>query len=207
MNEILINKMQELIKMDKIVEAIDLLKINKDKFSEFEYEILLGDLYCDSDDFENGILCYEKLIKDYLGYNKYAILLRYSSCLRKMARYGESLSYLDILINDYPHDSVLYFNKGNVYLSMNNYDGAIKEYMNGYNIDPEDADMLNNLGLAFMRKGDRLNALKYLSEGLFMHNDDKQIIENIAILLEDMGEYEESERYFKMIRELNSERF
>jgi tetratricopeptide (TPR) repeat protein len=60
------------------------------------------------------------------------------------------------------NESVLYYNRGNAHFHQDEYGRAAEEYRKGLDRDPEDPDILNNLGLAELQLGNLEAAEEYL---------------------------------------------
>ena len=60
--------------------------------------------------------------------------------------FKEALKYLDKAIDIKPNYFGAFYNKGNVYFHLNEYDKSIENYKKSLSINPKNKDALNNLG-------------------------------------------------------------
>ncbi len=73
-----------------------------------------------------------------------------------------NISQEDILrekVNTNPHDTLPWINLGNYYFDTNRYDEAIETYLQALELEPDNPDVLSDLGVMYRRAGKPENAI------------------------------------------------
>jgi tetratricopeptide (TPR) repeat protein len=89
---------------------------------------------------------------------------------------------------------------GEVLASQDRYDESIEEYKAILNRDPENAEILNNLGVIYFRKKTYEEALRYLLRAVEIDPDIGYIHNNLGMVYAEMGMHEKArDEYEKAI--------
>jgi tetratricopeptide (TPR) repeat protein len=146
-----------------------------------------------------------------LGADRYAI-----------GEYDAARDYLTSAINAVPDDAELtaqpdeaYFLRGNIALwQEQEYRAAVHDYEAALELNPEDAVILNNLGIALFHLGEYTQARAYYEQSLARRDfDDKQgraqTLMNLGNIASNLGQYPEaivySEQALTLFRELEDQ--
>jgi predicted O-linked N-acetylglucosamine transferase (SPINDLY family) len=83
-----------------------------------------------------------------------------------------------------PNHCAGYMNLGNILLTQNQVDAAIETYEKALSLKPRDPDILNNLGIAFEAKNDKVQAAIYFGYSLYRQGNYQQAIDRYQQVLE-----------------------
>jgi Tfp pilus assembly protein PilF len=64
-----------------------------------------------------------------------------------------------------------YFNLGNVYYRLSDNDKAVRYYRSGLKVDPDNADIMNNLAFVLMEQGNLQEAKKWIEKAIAIADD------------------------------------
>ncbi|MFX1591975.1 MAG: tetratricopeptide repeat protein [Promethearchaeota archaeon] len=102
------------------------------------------------------------------------------------ARYGSD----DLSINDL-------YGLGELNYDIDDYDKAIKFYNQVLEYEPDDANILNNLGLAYVCKQEYGRAIHLYKKALEFESDDAIIWDNLGLAYEYNGDYEKAKEVYQ----------
>ncbi|MFH1900774.1 MAG: tetratricopeptide repeat protein [Candidatus Omnitrophota bacterium] len=92
----------------------------------------------------------------------------------------------------YRNMSAVYFIKGNMALNQENYKQAVNAYRKALKFNPKDANIYNQLSMAYMSLGQYEDALKALEEAIRFDSKLVEAYQNRAVIYRKMGRYKES---------------
>ena len=93
----------------------------------------------------------------------------------------------------------LYFGAGTQSLMNNDYTEALRNLMKANELDPNNSEILNNLGMAYYFKGERDLALRNLNEAIKQNENNSDARINLASIHFKDGNYSEAERLYKQV--------
>ncbi len=99
--------------------------------------------------------------------------------------------YLDQAAEDKPGPEVQHA-LGKVYLAQGNVDAAIKQFEEVLKAQPHNAQIYNDLGVAWMQKGDLNRSLESLNKALELDNNSLEALFNRALCYERLSRTEEA---------------
>jgi tetratricopeptide (TPR) repeat protein len=100
----------------------------------------------------------------------------------------EALDEIDVLIKDYPNESLLYNISGACYQALNQLDAAVKSYEQALVIKPDFAEARNNLGNTLQKFGELDAAVKCYEQALVIKPDYAEAKNNLGNALSDLGQ-------------------
>ncbi len=80
--------------------------------------------------------------------------------------FDEILSELKARLAENPNDGELHARLGDVYFGMQRFDEAIGYYKKAIELNPDDVDSYNDMGLSYHYKGNTVEGLKFINEGI-----------------------------------------
>jgi len=114
-----------------------------------------------------------------------------SEKLTEAGKYDEAVDYWENLLKLSPN-SDSYQSLGNCYFKMEEYEKASEALLKGLELNPDDANILNDLGVISMAKGDLEEAINYFQKGLKSVPNSPDILLNLALICYQVGLYEEA---------------
>lgn len=93
----------------------------------------------------------------------------------------------------------IYFGAGTQSLMDKQYTEALKNLLQANKLDPENSEILNNLGMAYYFKGEKDLAVKHLLEALRINEDNSDAKINLASIYYKEGKVEDSEKLYKEV--------
>lgn len=93
----------------------------------------------------------------------------------------------------------IYFGAGTQSLMERQYTDALKNLLKANELDPDNAEILNNLGMAYYFKGERDMAIKYLSQSLEIDENNSDAKLNLASIHYKDGDVENAEKIYKQV--------
>jgi tetratricopeptide (TPR) repeat protein len=103
------------------------------------------------------------------------------------------------LLSLYPENNAAYFTLGMVEHLQNRTDQAVNYYKKGLELQPYVADMHNNLGLAYLSKGDFKKAAKHFLAAVYCNYRHPQFLERFATASLHAFGYKETKKRVKEI--------
>lgn len=99
--------------------------------------------------------------------------------------------------------STLYFNAGTQSLMDKDYTAALTSLLKANAMDPENSDILTNLGMAYFFKGEKESGIRYLKEALKFNENNSDAKVNLASIYFLDKNYNEAERlYIEVTKDL-----
>ncbi len=97
----------------------------------------------------------------------------------------------------------LYFGAGMQNLMDKQYTEALKNFLKANELDPNNSEILNNLGMSYYFKGEKDLAIKTLNKSLKINEDNSDAKVNLASIYFQEKRFEEAEKtYKKVLRDL-----
>ncbi len=93
----------------------------------------------------------------------------------------------------------LYFGAGTQSLMDKQYTEALKNLLTANKLDPENSDILNNLGMAYYFKGEEELAARTLNQALKINPDNSDAKVNLASIYFKNGRHAEAEKIYKQV--------
>src|ERR1051326_1485218 len=91
--------------------------------------------------------------------------------------------------------------QGNTYYDHGDYQQAIAAYQNALKLDPNDADVYNNLGAAYFNLNKATEATAAFQKSISLKSDDAEAFNNLGASLYKAGRYQEaSEAFLRAVR-------
>lgn len=97
------------------------------------------------------------------------------------------------------HQSQLFFGAGTQSLMTQDYTDALTNLLKANELDPENAGILTNLGMAYYFKGERELAVKTLKKSLELDDDNSDAKLNLASIYFKDGDFNNSEKIYKSV--------
>lgn len=98
---------------------------------------------------------------------------------------------------------MIYYGQGTQMLMKQNYTKALTHLLKAAEIEPENSDILNNLGMAYYFKGDKESAKQYITLSLRYDPKNHDASQNLATMaLEEGNLTEAKEIYQKILKDL-----
>ena len=97
------------------------------------------------------------------------------------------------------HQAELYFGAGTQSLMSQDYTDALTNLLKANQLDPENAGILTNLGMAYYFKGERDLAIKSLKKAVELQEDNSDAQVNLASIYFKDGDLTNSERIYKQV--------
>jgi tetratricopeptide (TPR) repeat protein len=91
----------------------------------------------------------------------------------------------------------LYYSDGTSNLLNKNYTRALESLLQAYNLDPENTEINNNLGMAYYFKKSKTNAIKHLKKAIELDEKNTDAIVNLASIYMDGNKLKEAEGLYK----------
>lgn len=95
--------------------------------------------------------------------------------------------------------AALYFNAGTQNLMDKDYTSALTSLLKANEMDPENSEILTNLGMAYYFKGEKETGIKYLNEALKINENNSDAKVNLASIYYLDQKYDEAERLYKEV--------
>jgi tetratricopeptide (TPR) repeat protein len=109
----------------------------------------------------------------------------------------EALDEIDVLIKDYPNESLLYNISGACYQALNQLDAAVKSYERALSINPDYAEVHNNLGNTHKELGQLDDAVKYYEQALVIKPASAEVYSNLAIVHKELGQLDDAVKCYE----------
>jgi type IV pilus assembly protein PilF len=93
----------------------------------------------------------------------------------------------------------LYFGAGTQSLMDRQYTEALKNLLQANKLDPENSDILNNLGMAYYFKGEKELAVRTLNAALKINPDNSDAKVNLASMYFKEGRFADAEKIYKQV--------
>jgi tetratricopeptide (TPR) repeat protein len=107
--------------------------------------------------------------------------------------YAEILGGLLSRLKDNPNDAALQARVGDLYFDMKSYDDSLPYYQKAIELDPNDIDSHNDLGLALHYLGRSNEAIEYIDKGINVNPDFQRIyLTKGFVLAQGLGNLKEA---------------
>ena len=93
----------------------------------------------------------------------------------------------------------IYFGAGTQSLMDKQYTEALKNLLEANRLDPNNSDILNNLGMAYYFKGEKDLAVKHLQAALKIRENNSDTLVNLASIYYKDGKVNEAEKLYKKV--------
>ena len=125
------------------------------------------------------------MVKKLSGLLLFAVLFTLMSCASKPKEMGKRAQ--------------IYFNAGTQSLMTRDYTEALTNLLRANEAEPNNADILNNLGMAYYFKGDETLALKCFRKTLELDPKNSDARSNIGSIHFEAGRFQEAEAHYKEV--------
>ncbi len=125
------------------------------------------------------------MVKNVSGLLLFAVLFTLASCASKS--------------RDMNKRAQIYFNAGTQSLMTRDYTEALTNLLRANEMEPDNADIMNNLGMAYYFKGDEALALKCLKRTLELDPKNSDAKSNIGSIYYEGGRFQEAEAIYKEV--------
>ncbi|MDA9696645.1 tetratricopeptide repeat protein [Candidatus Pelagibacter sp.] len=115
--------------------------------------------------------------------------------LRNSGNFSDAIKILKNILKNEPNLTAVLNSIANCYFQTNKIDLAEKYYLLCLKNDPSNLQILNNLGLLYLRNKDLKNALSILQKSLEKNNEQENVIEKISYCLVEMKLYLEVNKF------------
>lgn len=140
---------------------------------------------------KEAIKCYRQLEKLDLGFSALTLI---GECYYQAGNFELAENhYLESLLHCTKDNEVLfsvYKNLGNLYLKKNQLESAQQFYLKAYAINPQSDDLLVNLAILDLQKGDEALALEKFRHALFANEKNEKAWAGLSLIYELFGERE-----------------
>ena len=109
----------------------------------------------------------------------------------------QALGQANVLLQQFPHSSVLYNIFGVVYKELGQLDASIGAYKKALSIKPDYADVFNNMGNALKEKGKLEEAIEAYKKALTIKPNHAEAYNNMGLALKEQGKLEEAIEAYK----------
>lgn len=96
---------------------------------------------------------------------------------------------------------------GDYYYNEGDLVKAIKEYSLGLNLDPENSNMLNSLGVIYAQLDQHKKAMSLFERAIAINQKDFMALVNLGFVFQALGNIDEAERNFEKANKINSSYF
>jgi tetratricopeptide (TPR) repeat protein len=93
----------------------------------------------------------------------------------------------------------LYFSAGMQNLMDKQYTDALKNFLKANELEPNNSEILNNLGMSYYFKGEKDLAIKTLKQALKLNEDNSDARVNLASIYFQEKKFNEAEKTYKMV--------
>lgn len=123
----------------------------------------------------------------------------------KQGRFDEALAMFGI--NQRAHWSVSFFRPlvAQIFLKQGRFEDAIREFENAIQLDPENEEIHNSMGVAYSNAGKYREAIESFETALKLAPKHAQSHNNLGAVYETLGQYEKAEEHYLKAIECNSE--
>ncbi len=115
--------------------------------------------------------------------------------LRNSGNFSDAIKILKNILKNYPNLTPVLNSIANCYFQINKLNLAEKYYLLCLKNNPSNIQILNNLGLLYLRNKDLKNALPILQKSLEKKNQQENVIEKIGYCLIEMKLYMEVNKF------------
>jgi predicted TPR repeat methyltransferase len=145
----------------------------------------LGLLYYETEDYKKAFAHYSTARN--LVSNDPDLLFNYSLCLKKLGKLHDAVSSFIEFTSTYPDEVDGFYNLGNCYREMKEFEKALKAYEQGLKIDPNHLSINKNMAYVYHLLGHTDNALILYRHVLNFEPGEKQAAHMIAAITGDHG--------------------
>jgi len=176
------------------------------KISPGQKEALNNWLYCaqvctKNKDYDEAIISYRKLISYQPG-NK-DLYFALSGVFESKMQIDSAIGLMNQLISENPNYAKALSKLGEMYGKyLNNIDKSIEYMLKAYSISPDDATLLENLGVAFGFKKDFKRSIEFFKKAIVIKPDEPQIYVNLANSYLNLGNKQKADEYRAKAKEL-----
>lgn len=96
--------------------------------------------------------------------------------------------------------AALYFGAGTQSLMSQDYTEALKNLLKANELEPENSEILNNLGMAYYFKGDKQMGIRTLEKALKINEENSDVMLNLASIAYKDGNYQRAEDLYKKVQ-------
>ena len=119
-------------------------------------------------------------------------------------KYNESISYLEKITNNiekYQNYNqqfyLIYYNIGLSYENLREFDKAEKYYLNAYQLNQNDINILVNLSSTY-RKKEFDKAIEFLNKAITLNPKNRVLYNNLGIIYSEIGNHKQSVYYNRL---------
>ncbi len=110
---------------------------------------------------------------------------------------------IEELIKLEPQNIINYFNLGNIYIKLKNYNLALKNFQITVDLDKNFLQGYNNLGNIYKELKNTKEAIKFFKQAIKINPNYINAIYNLANIYSEIAMYEEASNYYKKILKIN----
>lgn len=167
--------------------------------------LLLASVYTDQRNYTSAANTYKKIIE--IEPQRDDIYLKMGNVYLNMMRWEEAIPPLEKAIELNPDNKKSYFHIGRAYEEMRKFDKSAEAYRNYLELNPEEAgEAWKRLGFCLFELKEFREAAQAYEEALKSLSQDIEIHERLAQSYKEAEMYEEAEKKFYELAELNPER-
>ena len=138
----------------------------------------------------------------YIPDNKY-LISKAISLLLKMSSGKMALSYLNQHLNAFKDDINEIKQVGNLLYDKGYYSQAVNYYLRAKEIKPEDTEMQASLVLAYLKAGNKQQAMDELNEQLKLYKNNPKVLANAVYIMLTMNEREKAKSFLSQLNKLS----
>ncbi len=170
-----------------------------DKTGLDEIKINIAKVYIFKNDYDNAV----KNLNELKDVNTGALKLLSLSYM-KLQKYTEASEVYKELINSGKNDFSDLYNLSLCLKYLGDIEGALKYALAAYNQNTDDIELSLHIAALYEEQKDKENTLKYLINAS-KHSQNIDILYRIAVLLKQIGKYEDAVSYFNKILQIDPE--
>jgi len=122
---------------------------------------------------------------------------------QKSEYFNKAIELYNKSISIYPKYVESFYNKGVLFLQMNQNDSAAYCFRKTFTLEPKHANAYNNLGMIFFQKKRNDSAEYYFFKAFKLDSNSAEICGNYALMLHNRNEFKNAEYYYLKSLQLN----
>jgi len=126
---------------------------------------------------------------------------------KELGMYGQAIAHLERALTLNPEYVRAYHNLGVVFHMKGDLRQAKKNYAAALTLDRGNLTSLNNLGLVYRKEERFHDALRVLEKALLLNPESPQVQYNLALILEELGEFKRARSHFRNFLDFKGEEF
>ena len=180
-----LSKAKALLMQEKNDEAMEIMEKCSDADKKTpKYHVLMAEYYYNKDEFQNSLDCIEKLEK-MDGNNPLVFQMR------------------ALVYEKQGMDFEEHYNWGMYYIKKNSYDLALNEYLNAYNSNHQNKDIINELINLYTVLNDNIAAIEFTEKLAEIDKTNVAALKKLAVFYAGSGYDDRAQEYYKRLYEVN----